>query len=209
MIERLNGRTSIILSAAGLLAVVLVGWFGFLSPQRQKAADLAEQIRQTELQLTATEALIRGSALEQSGKELARLRTVIPDEVSMPQIMRQLSRASAESRVRILGITPEPVVANGVADAVPISVTVEGRYFGIREFLRLLRTRAALKGEQVQATGRLFSISSIQFAGGSSENGLINATLAVNAYAFRGPAPAPGASTAGTDEDPAAEASGG
>ena len=30
MIDRLNGRASVLIAAAGLLLVVLVGWFGFV-----------------------------------------------------------------------------------------------------------------------------------------------------------------------------------
>ena len=44
MIERLNGRTVLGLAAAGLLLVLLVGWFGAVSPQRSKAAELGTKI---------------------------------------------------------------------------------------------------------------------------------------------------------------------
>ena len=44
MIERLNGRAAVWIAAVGLLLVVLVGWFGVVSPQRSKAAELAVQI---------------------------------------------------------------------------------------------------------------------------------------------------------------------
>ena len=81
MIERLNGRAAVGLAAAGLLLVLLVGWFGVVSPQRSKAAELAAQIeRRPRAQLAATQALIDGPVLRQSTAELATLRTAIPDE---------------------------------------------------------------------------------------------------------------------------------
>ena len=61
---------------------------------------------------------------------------------------------------------------------------VDGRYFAIREFLRLLRAGADMQGEEVKASGRLFGVDSIQFAGGTATN-VVSATLTVTAFAFR------------------------
>jgi type IV pilus assembly PilO-like protein len=199
MIERLNGRTSVAIAVVGLLLVVLVGWLGFVSPQRSKAADLAAEISDTETQLAVTEALVQGPLLRRSTAELVTLRTAIPDQVRMSQILRQLSKASSEARVRVLGITPQPVTKVGVADVVAMNVTVEGRYFGIRQFLRLLRSRAYIKSDKVHASGRLFAVDSIQFDGGSTESGnLINATLTVTAFAFSRPVAVPSTSPDGS-----------
>lgn len=208
MIDRLNGRLSIALAAAGLVLVLLVGWIGFLSPQRSKAAKLEVQITDTERRLAITEAVARGSGLEQSARDLAILRTAIPDETDMPQILRQLTRAARDGNVRITGVTPSAVVANGVANTIPLSLTIEGTYFGIREFLGHLRTRADMRGDSLRASGRLFSIESVQFTGGTGPVGRINATVTMSAYAFSAPASSPGAATTIPTESPA-EAAGG
>jgi Tfp pilus assembly protein PilO len=197
MMERLNGRVSLLLSAAGLLLVLLVGWFAVVSPQRSKAEELSVKIDAAETRLQIAQDLVRGPALQQSKAELATLKTAIPDEVRMSGILRQLSRASANSRVRILGITPAPAVAAGAADVVAITVAVEGRYFGIREFLRLLRAAADVEDDKVKASGRLFGVDSIQFTGGDTTGSMVQATLSVTAFSFRGAATAPG-TAAGT-----------
>lgn len=192
MIDRLNGRTSVVIAVVGLLLVVLVGWLGFVSPQRSKAADLAAEISDTETQLAVTQTLVEGPLLSRSKAELATLRTAIPDELQMSQLLRQLSKAAADGQVRILGITPQPVSKVGVADVVLMSVMVEGRYFAIRQFLRLLRSRADIKANKVHATGRLFAIDAIQFAGSNRESGgMIGATLTVTAFAFSQPVAVP------------------
>jgi len=201
MIERLNGRAAVGIAAVGLLLVVLIGWFVVVSPQRSKAAELAVEIEDTETQLEVTQALIRSPLLQQSTAELATLRTAIPDEVRMSQLLRQLSKASGDARVRILGITPQPVVSVGGADVVAMNIAVEGRYFAIRDFLRLLRTRADVRDDKVRASGRLFAIDAIQFLGSSGEEGgsdLIQATLTVTAFAFSRPVTAPAPGTDGT-----------
>ena len=208
MIDRLNGRLSIAIAAAALLLVLLVGWYGFVSPQRSKAASLAVEISDTERQLVITEAVARSGRLEQNARVMATLRKAVPDEMGMPDILRQLTRAATNGRVRITAITPAAVVPTGVADSVPITVTIEGRYFGIREFLAQLRTRTDLQGERIRANGRLFSVESVQFTGGAADQGRVQATLVITAYAFREPVPTPGAAGAVTT-DPPAEALGG
>ncbi|MEJ7568475.1 MAG: type 4a pilus biogenesis protein PilO [Gaiellaceae bacterium] len=215
MIDRLNGRAAVGIAAVGLLLVVLVGWFGVVSPQWSKAAELSVQIDDAELELAATQALIDGPILRLSTAQLTTLRKAIPDELQMSEILRQLSRASAGSSVRILGITPAGLVASGGAEVVPITVAVEGRYFGIQKFLRLLRTRADLKQDKVRAAGRLFGVDAIQFAGGGTAEGgssLIQASLTVTAFVFRGTVAAPGATTpdgtlSGVAAEPASEGS--
>ena len=184
MIERLNGRAAIAVAAGGLLLVALVGWFVLVSPQRSQAAELSVKIDDASVQLETAQALVRGQALLQSKAELATLKKAMPEDVEMSAILRQLSKASARSRVRITGITPGAAVASGASNVVPINVTVEGRYFGLRNFLRLLRASADLRGENVKASGRLFAVDSIQFNGGDTTRNLVNATLAVTAFAF-------------------------
>lgn len=199
MIERLNGRAAVGIAAIGLLLVVLVGWFGVVSPQRSKAADLAVSIDNTELQLETTQALVEGPQLRLSTAELATLRTAIPDEVKMSQVLRQLSKASRDAQVRVLAITPSAPVSIGGASVVPINLSLEGRYFGIRNFLRLLRNRADLRTDKVRASGRLFAIDSIQFAGAgaATSGGLIQATLSVTAFSFSDQVTAPAAGVDG------------
>ena len=209
MMERLNGRVSLALSAAGLLLVLLVGWFGVVSPQRSKAAELSVQIDEAQTQLRIAQDVVRGPALQESKAELATLKVAIPDEVKMSEILRQLSRASAKARVRVTGVTPQPAVTSGAADVVAMNVTVDGRYFGIREFLRLLRAGADMQGEEVKASGRLFGVDSIQFSGGTPTS-VVSAVLTVTAFAFRDtvadPTAAAGALSAPTDTTPVAEA---
>ena len=148
MMQRLNGRVSLALSAAGLLLVLLVGWFGVVSPQRSKAAELSVQIDEAETQLRIAQDVVRGPALQESKAELATLKIAIPDEVKMSGILRQLSRASArhacasrESRLSLQSRPARPTSS-------PMSVTVDGPLFGIREFLRLLRARPTCRAKR-------------------------------------------------------------
>ena len=91
------------------------------------------------------------------------------------------------------GVTPTAPAAAAGSQAVPITLAIDGHYFGIANFLQLLRTKAELKGEQIKVSGRLYSVDSVSFSGtGGAGAGTIGATLALNAFTYAGaPAAAP------------------
>jgi len=203
VIDRINGRLALLLAIAALLVLVLVGWFMLVSPQRSTAAALDTQIDDAGIQLSETQALLRSPAAHQSVKDLRRLGVALPDDVEMSEILRQLSWASRVSGVRIESIAPAaPVATSGGAQAVPIPLSVKGRYFRLAKFMHLLRIQAGVKNGKVHASGRLYAIDNVSFAKGD-KGGLITATLALNAFMHgSSPAPAPGSTTTSTTTAP-------
>ena len=189
MIDRINGRLALLLAIAGLLIVLLAGWFLLVSPQRSKAAALSVQIDDESAKLASTQAFLRSPEAHQNVANLARLRVAVPDDVRMSEILRQLAWASRVSGVSITSITPSAPVASSGAQAVPIALSVNGHYFRIAKFMHLLRTRAEVKDGKVHASGRLYGIDNISFASG--DKGLITATLALDAFVNGAVAPAP------------------
>jgi hypothetical protein len=181
MIDRLTSRVALLLVVCVVLVVVLVGWFGFVSPQRSKAASLETQIGDTQVQVASTEAYMHSPAVHRSAAELRRLRKADPADVRMSEIVRQLSAAAGRAGVSINGITPSALVPSAGGQAIPISLTIEGHYFGLASFLHLLRTRAIANGKTVHASGRLYSVDQIQFSGGVGQS-VISATVSLNAF---------------------------
>src|SRR4051812_30377949 len=101
MIDRINGRLALLLAVAGLLILLLAGWYVLVSPQRSKAAALNTQIDDTSVKLAATQAFLRSPAAHESVADLRRLRVAVPDELRMSEILRQLAWASRVSGVSI------------------------------------------------------------------------------------------------------------
>jgi len=202
MINRINGRLALLLAVAGILILLLAGWFVLISPQRSKAAELNTHIDDTGLKLAATQAFLRSPAAHDSVANLRLLRVALPDDVQMSEILRQLAWASRVSGVSITSITPSVPVASSGAQALPIALTVQGHYFRIAKFMHLLRTRAEVKDGKVHASGRLYAIDNISFASG--DKGLITATLALNAFVHEvAPATSPGSTTTTSTTTPA------
>jgi hypothetical protein len=206
VIGRLSGRVAVLLSASAVLVVVLVGWLVLVSPQRSKAADLTGQVDETQAQLLSTQAYVKSPVGRQAVSELKRLRLAVPDEARVSEIIRQLVQAQDQSGIQIDAITPQSLVPASGAQALPISLTVEGHYFNIAKFLDLLGTRTKLLGNNVRVNGRLYAVDSIQFGSGgggtaaaggaaAASTGMLSATISLNAFVFGGAPVAPSSST--------------
>jgi hypothetical protein len=197
MIDRVNGRVAVLLSAGVVLLVLLIGWFVFVAPQRSKAANLDSQIGSTNDQIASTQTYLRSGVNRRSKLELRHLEKVFPGDVHMSQIIRQLVAAAATAKVALNAISPGALVPSAGGQAVPITLTVQGHYFGIRTFLHLLRMRATANGKTVKGTGRLYSIDGMQFSGGSGN--VVSASLSIDAYTSLAPPVAPPTPTTTTD----------
>jgi hypothetical protein len=205
MISGLSGRLAAVVSAAVLIVVLLVGWFALISPQKSKAADLNNQISYRQVQLDTTQRYLKSPAAHENVRKLRRLQAALPDNAKMSEILRQLSATAQAANVGINGITPLAVTPGAGAVALPITLTIQGHYFAIVNFLQLLRERADLKGDSPRIRGRLYTVDGIQFgnaagstAGGSTtpgssagSTGLIGATINMDAFVYGSSAPAP------------------
>jgi Tfp pilus assembly protein PilO len=204
VIDRLNGRLAALIAGAVFIAVLLVGWFAFVSPQRSKAAQLDSQIGSVNAEISSTQAYLRSPTTKGYAKELQRLKLAVPDNVQMSQILRQLSAAAKRAGVSITGITPGVLVPSAGGQAVPITVTVQGHYFRLGSFLHILRTLANVgSNNKVQVSGRLYSVDGIQFSTGTSgaSGSVISASVSLDAF-ISTPAPAPPPTTTDTTTTP-------
>jgi Tfp pilus assembly protein PilO len=200
MIDRLSKRTAIAVAAVGVLAIVLVGWFALVSPQRSKASELDGKISESQTALQLADALTKGGQQRQTAAEARVLVKAMPNETQMSEILRQLSSAAKATRVRVNSVTPSAAAPLAGYEAVPMSVVVEGRYLGIANFLGRLRSLVGVGPQKVRAKGRLYSVDSVQFVGGTGETPL-QATMAVNAYRYGGAATPASAGTAPATSD--------
>jgi Tfp pilus assembly protein PilO len=200
MIDRLSKRTAIAIAGVGMLAVVLVGWFALVSPQRSKSSELDGKIEASRTALQLADALTKGGQQRQTAAEARILVKAMPNETQMSEILRQLSSAAKATRVRVNSVTPSPAAPLAGYEAVPMSVVVEGRYLGIANFLGRLRSLVGVGPQKVRANGRLYSVDSIQFVGGTGKEPL-QATMTVNAYRYGAAATPASAGTAPATSD--------
>ena len=127
MMDKLTPKVVAALGAAAVAAVALIGWFGLVSPQRSKAAELDSRIADAKTQLVVLK------ARTPSGARAARPRSVLtramPRSVAMSTVLRQLLRAARHADVRLDSLTPLAATAQAGYSTVPMDVVVTGRYF--------------------------------------------------------------------------------
>jgi Tfp pilus assembly protein PilO len=189
-----------------LVLAAAAAYFLLISPQRSKAADLKEQAA------AAREEIVRLRALTQQVQQtepirvadLFRMTKAMPSEADMPGIILQLNRIARETGIRFDSITPQaPAEANG-AQAIPINLVFQGNYFELADFLFRVRSLVGVRGGTLDATGRLFVVSSVSFAEGEKKFPQIQATLTVAAYVYGSTASAGAAAAAPAPATPPA-----
>jgi hypothetical protein len=187
-----------------VLLVIAVGWFLLVSPQRSTASKLSGEISDAQNKLTLDLAQERTLRREQHSRaaQLAALTKALPAQVQMPGILRQLSGTAAQAGVRVDTITPGTTAGGLGYNTVPLAVTVEGHYFGIMNFVHLLRTRAQFVGSKLDASGRFYAVQQMQFGGGAGANGtssgVLQVTMTINAYTSVPSTPATATPTSST-----------
>jgi Tfp pilus assembly protein PilO len=199
----------------GGAVVLALGLFLLVLPQRHQAADLEGQIADTELQITqARQAAAPKLPQPIHVANLFKLVKAMPDNADMPGILLQLNQTAHDSGIDFDAITPQAPVAGAVPVQVPISLEFTGNFYDLNDFLFRLRSLVAVRGGALQASGRLFSVDSLEFTQGSGGFPNISAKINVKAYVYgTGAAPAPTtpaapATPAPTPSDPASVASG-
>jgi Tfp pilus assembly protein PilO len=201
---KINGLTALVLSALAVVVVVGAGWFMLISPQRTKANQLDTQRAAVDSELATDRVLVSKPSETKTKTTLAAAKRALPDSPQVSEILRQLAGFAATSRTEIDSITPSAAVAGVGAQTIPVSLQFQGRFFGLQQLLRLMRTSASSTSGKITATGRLYTVDGISF-GGASDSGVITATIKLNAFVYS-PAPVAPSTTVGTTSATAAAA---
>ena len=189
MKDKLTPKVVAALGVAAVAAVALIGWFGLVSPQRSKAAELDNRIADAKTQLV----VLNGTTTSPSGASTVGasrsvLTRAMPRSVAMSTVLRQLQRAARQAGVRLDSLTPQAATAQAGYSTVPMDVVVTGRYFGVQRFLKHLRTQAGVSGSRAHASGRLFSVDSVSLAAGEDQLPQLAATIHLNVFTYSGSA---------------------
>jgi Tfp pilus assembly protein PilO len=200
---KINGQTALILSALAVVVVAAVGWFMLISPQRTKADQLDTQRAAVDAELTVDRQLVSKPSQAKTKSTLAAAKRALPDDPQVSEVLRQLAGFAAKSRTELDSITPAAAVPAAGAEAIPISLQFRGRYFGLQQLLRLLRTSASAQGEKITATGRLYTVDNISF-GGAGDDGVITASIQLNAFVYTPTLVVPATTTATSSASAAA-----
>ena len=109
----------------------------------------------------------------------------------MPDLVLELSQLARATGIRFDTITPQPVTAVASYQVMPISVTFNGNFYNLADFLYRLRSLVTVRGGRLDATGRLFAVDTLTFNESPLKFPRIQATLVIDAFVYSAGAPAP------------------
>jgi type IV pilus assembly protein PilO len=142
-----NDRNILILGILGIVIIVVGYYFLLLSPllqrldeQAQARDDKQAQLEQVQQEVNELEAVRRNSPEIQS--QLLELSKRVPTQPQIPTLVVQVEEIADASGVTQLSVDPEPPTApagGGDYQAVPVTMTFDGTYDQMQDFL--LRTR--------------------------------------------------------------------
>jgi Pilus assembly protein, PilO len=191
--------------AVGLLVLLYAagGYFLLVSPKKSEASRLDGEIAATQVELSAARAAV---AVQDDTQPIAvadvfRLGTAMPGTADMPGILLELSRIAEETGIRFKSITPQQALPAAAGYYyVPIDVAFDGTFYALSDFLFRLRTLVTVRRGELHATGRLFSVDSVDFSESEKSFPVLAANLKLNAYIYGagGAPPATGAPPAET-----------
>lgn len=189
---------------AGLVSLlVLVAYFFLLlKPRMDEVGEIEDQIAQVEQEQQQLQARI--AALEEVRRrapdieaQLAAARAVIPDDPAMPAALRQLQLAADESGVRLVSVTtsrPQAVEGQPLA-TISLSLTIEGGYFQIVDFLR------RVEDPVITPRAVLWTSLSVSVA----EYPTLSATVTGQLFTRAAPTPEPSPEPSPAEEEPGGE----
>jgi type IV pilus assembly protein PilO len=176
-----------------ILVVALAGWFLLVRPQGAKVTDLKRQATDVEQRIQAYHQQVAAarSAPKIEVADVYRLAKAMPSKTDMPDLLLELSQLARDTGIRFDSISPQAGVVVGSYQVLPITVTFNGNFYNLSDFLYRLRSLVSVHGGRLDATGRLFAVDTLTFNESPLKFPQIQATLVIDAFVYGAAAPVP------------------
>jgi type IV pilus assembly protein PilO len=187
-----------------VLILGFAGWFLLVHPQSGKLKDLKRQTEDVRQKIEAYQQQVAAAraAPKIEVADVYRLAKAMPTKTDMPDLLLELSQLARDTGIRFDSISPQPVAAIGSYQVLPVSVTFNGNFYNLADFLYRLRSLVTVHAGRLDATGRLFAVDTLTFNESEFKFPQIQATLVIDAFVYGGSAPAPAPTTTPTPAEP-------
>jgi Tfp pilus assembly protein PilO len=184
-VRKLSPKAAVALIAVGCLLVLLVGVFALVMPQKHKAAQLTKELASTQAQITTARALAAQKPEQRIRvADLFKVVKAMPDAPDMTGIILQLQQTAAEAGVEFDSIQAQPAGPGTGYTLQPVDLSFNGNFYSLTDFLSRLRRLVIVHHGALDATGRLFSVDSVNFGAGADGFPSIAANVHVNAFVY-------------------------
>ena len=169
----MTGRTRLLATIAGALAVLLLFYFFMIRPRKSELAAVKaevaveeQQTAQLRLELARLEALRDNAPKLQA--DLAKIEQFVPKNHETPNFIFTIEDTANEAGVEIESLTNEqaktPKEAATVAE-VAVQMGVKGGYFAIQDFMRrLYDLDRALRIDVLSLTGSVDDVGEVEIS---------------------------------------------
>jgi hypothetical protein len=114
----------------------------------------------------------------------------MPDKTDMPDLVLELSQLARDTGIRFDSISPQGATPVDSYQVLPITVTFNGNFYNLADFLYRLRSLVTVHAGRLDATGRLFAVDTLTFNESPLKFPQIQATLVIDAFVYGAGAPA-------------------
>ena len=195
--ESLSTRAQVALVSGALVLVLLIGYFGFIHPKQSTASSLKKQTAAVQAQIAQNSSTGFTQALPAvRSANVFSLTKAMPTQLETPDVILQLNQLAGASGITFDQITPNgasgttptsstatvPLETTDPFAAQPIEVKFTGSFYDLLAFLQRLRNLVRVENGHLDAVGRLFDVTDVEFASGPKGFPQIQATLTVNAF---------------------------
>ncbi len=185
-------RSLYALMIVGLLLYTMGFWFVLVAPKRARSSELGGQVAALQTQVDAARIAAAPKPDDTAPIAVAdifRVAKAMPAVPDMGGIVLELARIAEETGISFQAITPATPVVAPAYTIVPIGLVFDGNFYELSDLLFRLRTLVGVRHGELQATGRLFSVQTVDFSESAAGFPEITANLTVHAYVY-GAAPA-------------------
>jgi type IV pilus assembly protein PilO len=192
-LKQLHPGALIGIIVGAVLLFGLAGWFLLVHPQGSKLKSLREQTAEVQSKLDAYQQQVAAAraAPKIEVADVYRLAKAMPDRADMPDLLLELSQLARDTGIRFDSISPQSGAAIGSYQVIPISVTFNGNFYNLADFLYRLRSLVTVHGGTLDATGRLFSVDTLTFNESPLHFPQIQASLVIDAFVYGSGSPPP------------------
>ncbi len=173
----------------GLILLAAFGYFFLIVPKNNESKTLTKEIVALDLKIQEqTQAATQAAGLSKiQVADYNKLKTAMPDEPKMDEIYMQLNSLAEDTGIRFDSLQPGTAVDASEFQVLPLSVTFQGTFDQLCDFLYRLQSLVLVDNHELVAEGRLFNVDQVAFAEGDDGFPRIRATLTIDAYAFGHP----------------------
>ena len=168
------------LGAVAAIAIAGVGAFWYLYASPAQAQLATKRAAVAKLQTQIKEGLATAKRLPEFRREvtvleaqLDRLRTVLPEEQDVADLLRRVQAMATQSNLKISGFTPAAVTRRELHAEWPIGLKLEGNYHDLGSFL-----------ERVSKFPRIINVGAMHIAARDGQTASSTVTAECTAMTF-------------------------